>query len=80
MKSPQQGRLHEYIGEAFRRVGDRELCGRHGQAALSGSKPKAPGFAGGYLLGSFADPIFAAFARLNYSAIVLVKMGGAHGA
>jgi hypothetical protein len=23
---------------------------RHGQAALSGSKTKAPGFAGGYLL------------------------------
>jgi hypothetical protein len=31
------------------------------------------------LVGSLADPIFAAFAGLNYSGIVLV-MGGAHGA
>ena len=31
------------------------------------------------LVGSLADPIFAAFAGLNYLGIVLV-MGGAHGA
>ena len=42
--------LFQYIGEAFRRVGEESCAGRHGQAALSGSKPKALGFAGGYLL------------------------------
>ena len=30
--------------------------GRHGQAALSGSKPKAPGSAGGYLLSEALEP------------------------
>jgi len=33
------------IGKAFRRVGEESRVGRHGQAALSGSKPKAPGSA-----------------------------------
>ena len=38
-----------HTGEAFRGVGEGSRAGRHGQAALSGSKPKAPGSAGGYL-------------------------------
>ena len=38
--------------------------------------PRIPDGVSVALIGSFADPIFAAFARLNYSAIVLVKMGG----
>ena len=42
-----------YTGcKAFRRMGVKSRAGRHGQAALSGSKPKAPGSAGGYLLSS----------------------------
>src|SRR3977135_1496360 len=36
---------------AFHRVEGTLCLVRHGQAALSGSKTKAPGFAGGYLLG-----------------------------
>ena len=36
--------------EAFRIVGGESWVVKHGQAALSGSKPKAPGSAGGYLL------------------------------
>src|ERR1700730_19397734 len=35
---------------AFQRVEGTLCLVRHGQAALSGSKTKAPGFAGGYLL------------------------------
>ena len=35
---------------AFHRVEGTLCLVRHGQAALSGSKTKAPGFAGGYLL------------------------------
>src|ERR1700720_4557014 len=35
---------------AFHRVEGTLCLARHGQAALSGSKTKAPGFAGGYLL------------------------------
>src|ERR1700738_4831527 len=35
---------------AFHRVEGPFRLVRHGQAALSGSKTKAPGFAGGYLL------------------------------
>ncbi len=31
-------------------MGEESRAGQHGQAALSGSKPKAPGSAGGYLL------------------------------
>jgi hypothetical protein len=31
-------------------VGEESWVGKRGQAALSGSKPKAPGSAGGYLL------------------------------
>jgi hypothetical protein len=30
-------------------VGEESWVGKRGQAALSGSKPKAPGSAGGYL-------------------------------
>jgi hypothetical protein len=37
---------------AFHRVEGTLCLVRHGQAALSGSKTKAPGFAGGYLLGT----------------------------
>src|SRR5580693_414330 len=37
---------------AFHRVEGTLCLVRHGQAALSGSKTKAPGFAGGYLLGA----------------------------
>jgi hypothetical protein len=37
--------------EQFHRVEGTLCLVRHGQAALSGSKTKAPGFAGGYLLG-----------------------------
>src|ERR1700730_12931153 len=37
---------------AFHRVEGTLCLVRHGQAALSGSKTKAPGFAGGYLLNS----------------------------
>jgi hypothetical protein len=37
---------------AFHRVEGTLCLVRHGQAALSGSKTKAPGFAGGYLLKS----------------------------
>jgi hypothetical protein len=39
---------------AFHRVEGTLCLVRHGQAALSGSKTKAPGFAGGYLLRSLA--------------------------
>src|ERR1700738_3733109 len=38
---------------AFHRVEGTLCLVRHGQAALSGSKTKAPGFAGGYLLSTF---------------------------
>src|SRR5580704_1673402 len=37
---------------AFHRVEGTLCLVRHGQAALSGSKTKAPGFAGGYLPGT----------------------------
>src|ERR1700720_1307678 len=37
---------------AFHRVEGTLCLVRHGQAALSGSKTKAPGFAGGYLINS----------------------------
>ena len=40
-------------------MGEESWVGQRGQAALSGSKPKAPGSAGGYLLGltSTASPL-----------------------
>jgi GAF domain-containing protein len=40
---------------AFHRVEGTLCLVRHGQAALSGSKTKAPGFAGGYLLAAFKE-------------------------
>src|SRR3974390_527140 len=49
-------RLFRFIGEALRRVGEETWAGRHGQAALSGSKAEAPGSAGGYLLSSASAP------------------------
>src|SRR6202040_1850204 len=39
---------------AFHRVEGTLCLVRHGQAALSGSKTKAPGFAGGYLLAAIS--------------------------
>ena len=52
-------------------MGVKSRAGRHGQAALSGSKPKAPGSAGGYLLSVDcgvsdlnADAVFGPFVTL----------------
>src|ERR1700738_787988 len=42
---------------AFHRVEGTLCLVRHGQAALSGSKTKAPGFAGGYLLRTTAGTL-----------------------
>src|ERR1700730_17774037 len=48
----------------FHRVEGTLCLVRHGQAALSGSKTKAPGFAGGYLLPSPADALVSAKVHL----------------
>jgi hypothetical protein len=53
---------------------------RHGQAALSGSKPKAPGSAGGYLLGAAprhrsVHEITRAQRRLYFSVRLLPSRG-----
>src|ERR1700730_4988421 len=42
---------------AFHRVEGTLCLVRHGQAALSGSKTKAPGFAGGYLLNLCSEDV-----------------------
>src|SRR5580700_940670 len=57
---------------AFHRVEGTLCLVRHGQAALSGSKTKAPGFAGGYLLAHKALPVsnlqeFIDYAKANQS-------------
>src|ERR1700730_9844883 len=60
---------------AFHRVEGTLCLVRHGQAALSGSKTKAPGFAGGYLLalargdGSREAPAWTAALKREQTAI-----------
>jgi hypothetical protein len=48
--------LFRHIGETFPRVGVGAELKQQGQAALSGSKNKAPGSAGGYLLEGASGP------------------------
>src|SRR5258706_15347656 len=48
---------------AFHRVEGTLCLVRHGQAALSGSKTKAPGFAGGYLPGNPSGVEFMDYVR-----------------
>src|SRR5258707_7477229 len=43
------GELRQHLGEVFRKLAMQKES--RAEAALSGPKPKAPGFAGGYLLG-----------------------------
>jgi len=64
-------RVTELPRDAFRRVRSYSRRQLFANAAMAASP-----FA---LVGSLADPIFAAFAGLNYSRIVPV-MGGTHGA
>ena len=42
------GELRQHLGEVFRKLAMQKES--RAEAALSGPKPKAPGFAGGYLL------------------------------
>ena len=55
---------------AFHRVEGTLCLVRHGQAALSGSKTKAPGFAGGYLLNETEQARRGAMEAGQYAAAV----------
>src|ERR1700730_2468176 len=61
---------------AFHRVEGTLCLVRHGQAALSGSKTKAPGFAGGYLLLVIiiAPAAFAEFLAPNRLFVLLTRL------
>jgi hypothetical protein len=59
--------LFQYIGGAFRRVGEESCAGDTDKPLLSGSKPKAPGFAGGYLLNNHASCMLCMGLILNFA-------------